>query len=129
MAKISILDFSDKVKVRSDDTIFHHIFHQIFPSDSLSTKIVQCDPQVDWKSEERPIFNRLCGENRDITITFSHTTKILNRFYQSKIDCKIVSCDLLNNILQSIYLSNSIGNLKENRIVWPHLKAGYSTNY
>lgn len=55
-----------------------------------------------------PIFSRLSGENRDITMTLFRTTKISNRFYKSKIDCKIVSCDHLKNQLQSTYLIKSI---------------------
>lgn len=65
--------------------IFHQIFRPVFSSHSLSTIIVPCDhlsrkSKAKYESEVRPIFNRLSGENRDVTMTFPRTIIILNEF-------------------------------------------------
>lgn len=64
-------------------------------------------------------YNPLIHSDHDVTMTFSCTTKMLktSRFHSSKIDCKILSSDHLNNRFQSNYLSMSIENLMSNRIV------------
>lgn len=73
------------VKMQSHDAIFH----PIFSSNSLSTKIIPCDYliesrkwsiKVDWKSKVCAIFNHLSDENHDITMNFYHSIRILNRF-------------------------------------------------
>lgn len=51
--------------------------------------------------------DRSSGENRDVIMTFFRKTKVLNTFYKSKVDYKIVPCDNFNNRLQSIYLKKS----------------------
>jgi hypothetical protein len=96
--------------VRSHDMIFN----PIFPFDSLSTKIVFCEhkskmSRVEWKRRLK------ISWKSDENLIVRTVNDFKNRI---KIEWKFRQCEHMFIGLTCAAIANSLGNRKENRIVW-----------
>lgn len=115
------------IMLESNDAVIHPILHQNFRPIWFHLKLFD---HLSWnskaKSEKRlkiwlrPIFNRLSGDNRDITITFFPCNNHLGRsvLFGTVVDCIMWH---LNDRLRSTGWLWSILNQTKHCIVWLHL--------